>query len=87
MSFDDHSFCRIHLTHVMDDVREHTTAEQRKHAWTYKYDNDQVEFHGPDDFYWYGRGCCLWHARAEGWQEWMREKGFEEEPKEVARDD
>lgn len=81
MPFENHGFCRQHLAIVMKDVREHTTVEQRKAAWAYSYGiGDSVEFHGPDDFYWYGSGCCKWHARAEGWQAWMREKGFEEEP-------
>lgn len=78
--FDDHSFCRQHLAMVMKDVREHTTDEQRRAAWAYNYGDESVEFHGPDNFYWYGRGCCKWHARAEGWQAWMREQGFEVEP-------
>ena len=29
------------------------------------------EFHGPDNFYWHGRACCLWEARAKGWQSWL----------------
>lgn len=77
--FDDHSFCRTHLARVMVDVREHTTDEQRKAAWVYKYDDQGAEFHGPDNYYWYGRACCKWQARAEGWQDWMRNEGFEEE--------
>lgn len=80
MPFENHGFCRRLLTIVMEDVREHTTVEQRKAAWAYNYHDGNVEFHGPEDFYWYGSGCCNWHARAEGWQAWMREKGFEEEP-------
>lgn len=68
-----HRFCQIHLSATMAEVREVTTVEQRKEAWAYKFSrhSDDVEFHGPADFYWHGGGCCLWDARAQGWAAWM----------------
>ena len=75
----DHAFCRTLLTSVMDDVKKHTTAEQRKAAWGYKYRGSQsAEFHGPEGYYWHGRACCAWHAKAKGWGAWLEEKGLEQ---------
>ena len=76
-----HVFCRLLLKETMTEVRKHTTAEQRKKAWTYKYDafRDHCEFHGPDGFYWHGTACCLWEARANGWQTWLESKGYVKE--------
>jgi hypothetical protein len=71
-----HLFCRTFLALTMDDVRRHTTPTQRKKTWGYKFDwgrgiDNHLEWHGPDDFYWHGSGCCLWEARAKGWDAWM----------------
>jgi len=64
----DHSFCRMLLKDVMGDIRKVTTPEQRKAAWAYKYEGTQsIEFHGPNEFFWHGRGCCRWEAAAHGW--------------------
>ena len=70
---DEHAFCRIMLRNVMQTVRERTTPAQRKAAWAWRYvdSHDNIEFHGPGDFYWHGRGCCKWIARANGWQAWL----------------
>ncbi len=69
-----HEFCRFVLADVMCAVRSHTTAEQRKAAWGWR-SGHQVEFHGPDEFYWYGSGCCVWHANAMGWSAWLQQTG------------
>ena len=70
----DHTFCRAHLALVMPEVRKATTPEQRKAAWPWASGNNLGqghEFHGPDGYYWWGRACCLWEARAKGWQGWL----------------
>lgn len=68
----DHTFCRLMLRETMEDVRKVTTAAERKTAWGYKYSGQEmVEFHGPDEFYWHGRGCCVYLARAKGWEAWL----------------
>jgi len=73
---DEHAFCRANLAGTMENVRKNTTTKQRKTTWAYKYDPGQmVEFHGPDNFYWYGRGCCRWDARAKGWGAWLESRG------------
>jgi hypothetical protein len=63
-------FCRELLKTVMADVRNHTTAEERKAAWvyyTYRHGgNNQFEFHGPAAFYWHGRADNADDARAKG---------------------
>lgn len=73
-----HTFCRLHLTEVMKEVRPHTTALERKAAWTYHYGHSQGEFHAHDGFYWYGSAHCKYEARAKGWEAWLRHKGIEE---------
>ena len=75
----NHEFCRFELSLIMRDVRQHTTAAQRKAAWAIRVLwGDRVEFHGPDGYYWFGRRCCLWAARAEGWEAWMRSVGVQD---------
>lgn len=74
----DHDFCRALLRETMISVKEHTTAEQRKGAWAYKYrDSQSAEFQITEGelkgFYWNGRACCAWHARAQGWNAWMEQ--------------
>ena len=65
-----HDFCRAYLASVMVDVRKATTATERRAAWAWK-SGRHVEFHGPGKFFWHGRGCCLWAARADGWLAWL----------------
>ena len=73
----DHTFCRSLLRATMEAVKEATTPDQRREAWGYKYDgSQQVEFHGPAKFYWHGRGCCVWHARHQGWTAWLDNQGI-----------
>jgi len=68
----DHDFCRSLMGQVMADVRKHVPVEDRKKAWAYKFDGfGSVEFHGPNDFYWHGGGCCKWMARYEGWSAYL----------------
>jgi hypothetical protein len=71
------SFCRSLLTVTMDTVKAIVEPEDIKAAWTWKSDraganNKHVEFHGPDGFYWSGRGCCLWSARTAGWNAYLQ---------------
>ena len=76
---DEHAFCRHLLRETMSDVRKHTTAAERKASWGYRYDyGDDVEFHGPGDYYWHGSGCCVWIARAYGWSAWLNKHVTEE---------
>ena len=70
----DHTFCRALLANVMPEVHKATTPEQRKAAWPWASGTNLGqghEFHGPDGYYWWGRACCLWEARAKGWQAWL----------------
>lgn len=73
----EHDFCRHLLGLVMEDVRDHTTVEQRKAAWAWKDGTGNVEFHGPGDFYWHGEECCLWAARSNGWSAWLAKNGVD----------
>lgn len=67
-----HDFCRMLLKATRADL----TSEQRKRlvgAWGWNNGNGQVEFHvTKDDFYWNGRGCCIYQARSKGIEAWLR---------------
>lgn len=69
------TFTRELLKLTMLDVKQHTTPEQRKAAWTYwtptGAGNRLYEFHGPDGFVWHGRADNSYHARAQGWSAWL----------------
>jgi|ETNvirnome_2_300_1030623.scaffolds.fasta_scaffold164482_1 hypothetical protein len=67
---DEHDFCRAMLRETMTEVRKRTTVEQRKKSWGWRSDK-HIEFHGPDGYFWHGRGCCVYQARAQGWSAWM----------------
>lgn len=72
----DHAFCRGLLRQVMSDVRKYVPVAARKKSWAYKFDGfDTVEFHGPNEFYWHGQGCCKWHARYAGWCAYLAHLG------------
>lgn len=73
----DHAFCRALLTEVMIEVRKHITAQERKTSWAWRSGDHCADFHGPEGFYWYGGGCCLWDVKARGWSAWLQERGFE----------
>jgi len=75
----NHKFCRILLVEVMEDVRKHVSKEDIKSAWTWRSSSfrNTAEFHGPDDFNWHGQACCLWHARVQGWEAYLRKIGVE----------
>lgn len=71
----DHTFCRLLLAATMKEIRPHTTAEQRKAAWCFKYETfGDTEFHGPDNYFHNGRACCLWAERSDGWNAWLQQR-------------
>lgn len=71
----DSDFGRALLAQVMPEVREYTTAAQRKETWTYHFDRDHWEFHGPDKFYWHGSAGSAYEARYKGWCAYLASKG------------
>lgn len=73
----DHNFCRYFLSLVMKDVRKHVSKEDIKKSWGWKFQKGQYEFHGPEQFYWNGKACCMWHAKTNGWESYLRHKGIE----------
>ena len=79
----EHEFCRTLLALTMETVRKHTTTSQRQQAWTYRSTwgagNHRLEFHGPDGYHWWGRECCLWAARSNGWDSWLESIGSDTE--------
>ncbi len=59
-------------------VKQHFPSIKVHEAWVYKTDRQSWEFHGPDNFYWYGRASGAYEARANGWFAYLRKMGVEE---------
>lgn len=81
MRSNEHTFCRKYLAEVMKEVREKVSSDIIKNAWGYKYDGmKNIEFHInickelPNGFFWSGKGCCVWDAKANGWSTFMENK-------------
>jgi hypothetical protein len=66
----DTYFCRALLAQVQPDVY---AAGKRpfKDAWVWHAWRDLWEFHGPDDYYWYGSASNAYEARYKGWTAWL----------------
>ena len=73
-------FCRTMLGGVHAEVKKHFPDVKLKAAWVYKTGRQDWEFHGPDDFYWYGEADNAYDARSKGWLSWLRKMGVDEEP-------
>lgn len=70
----EHTFCRIHMGVVRQIVNKLVDVKIRKQAWAYNHGRDSVEFQIPGvDFYWHGSGCCLWEAKARGWEAYLEQ--------------
>lgn len=68
-------FSRLYLQRIHSDVKKHQKSINLwKGAWVYTYGRDHWEFHGPDDFYWYGRASNAYDARARGWADWLKKE-------------
>ena len=68
-----HAFCRALLREVMIEVRRKVAPAEIKAAWPWRSSlRRAADFHGPGGFYWHGAACCLWHARAKGWQAYLQ---------------
>jgi|GEM_PF-5516468 len=75
----EHDYCRTYLKEVMLKAKRCVTSNTIKNSWSYKYDGERlVEFHinkcpeVPEGFFWSGRGCCLWMAKALGWEAFFK---------------
>ena len=77
---DNHTFCRLLLKEVMKTVRKHISKKdiEKSYAWKGSIFVRSMEFHGPNDFYWHGQACCLWHAKAQGWEAYLRKMVIED---------
>jgi hypothetical protein len=63
-------FCRRLLAQIIPDVKM-AGKLVNKDAWVWNNGRDCWEFHGPDDFYWYGTACNAYEARYKGWSAWL----------------
>ena len=70
------SFCRLLYHETMKDVRAVIPKEEVKQGWAWRDGRRHVEFHGPNKFYWSGRGCCLADAKTRGWQAYLFHLGI-----------
>jgi len=67
------TFCRMMLSTLTRDFkRVGVGVKIKKDAWVYKTDRQSWEFHGPDEFYWYGHADNAADARYKGWHAWLR---------------
>jgi len=72
----EHTYCKILLKEVMKEVKKKVSKTTIKNAWAYSFGRCK-EFQIdrcpelPNGFYWSGRACCLWAAKAEGWQHFL----------------
>jgi hypothetical protein len=64
-------FCQVLLRATMVTVRRVVPVAIQKEAWAYRY-GTSLEFHVPSkQFYWYGDGCCVAHAKDAGWTAYL----------------
>jgi hypothetical protein len=70
----DTAFSRTLLAQVVADVRAAVPGIRLRDAWVYHFDGDHWEFHF-GDFYWHGSADDAYHARAEGWEHYLRKLG------------
>ena len=74
----DVAFSRALLSQVHGDVKAFRRAINLKSdAWVYRTMRDCWEFHGPDEFYWYGEASNAYEARHKGWSAWLKKSGVE----------
>lgn len=67
-----------------DLVRKHfPIIRPYKDGWTYKVGKTQWEFHGPGNFYWFGKAANAYDARYQGWMAWLTKKGINVDEDEV----
>lgn len=71
-------FSRALLSSVQARVEALFPESNRAGAWVHRNDRQHWEFHGPDEFYWYGQADNAYHARALGWEAWLRKQGVED---------
>lgn len=79
-----HNFCRILYSEVYKDVKKLVRKElldqqEVRDAYAIKNCTGGYSFYGPKGFYTYVDGpCCLWSAKAEGWQMYFKEHNHED---------
>lgn len=72
------AFSRSMLRETTARVRASFPAVKLREAWVYHFHGDNWEFHGPENFYWFGDADGAYDARYQGWNAWLRSKGIKE---------
>ena len=72
------SFSRALLSQIVPAVKA-AGYKPTKDAWVWSGGlRDRCwEFHGPDEFYWYGTADNAYEARYKGWGAFLRSKGID----------
>lgn len=67
------AFCQLMLSTLTANFKKYKVGVRvRKDAWVIKTDRQSWEFHGPDDYYWYGHADNAADARYQGWSHWLQ---------------
>ena len=73
------AFNRSYMVSVHAEVRRRfPSIRPTRDAWVIRTTFGQWEFHGPDGFYEYFRADGAFHARAKGWEAWLKKQGEED---------
>ena len=76
-----HDYCRELYKETMNDVKKLVSKDVIKSAYALQSGQPgHYAFHIGDDYYWYGQADCVSHAKAEGWDSYLRER-FPEQDK------
>jgi len=67
-------FCRRLLRDAAAAVKLKAPDVDLTDAWVWSSDRKCWEFHGPENFYWYGRAHNAYEARYKGWMAWLTHK-------------
>jgi hypothetical protein len=59
--------CRFLIRLLCLHLIKRTTTAERGIVWVAQVLRDRWEFHGPQQFYWYGRASNEYEARHRGW--------------------
>lgn len=70
-------FSRLLMVATHKDARAAGYRTPMRSAWVWKYGRQNYEFHGPDDFYWYGTATNAYEARSKGWSALLESKKTE----------
>lgn len=73
----DIAFSRLLLSKARQEVKKRfPSISILKDGWVWHFIRDNWEFHGPNEFYWWGSAGNAYEARYKGWMAWLKFKGL-----------